>query len=42
MFQATELQPLVVTEIELDKVAVAPPTPEYPTSALLFHIDGHV
>src|ERR1700757_370777 len=40
--QATELHPLIVTGIALDKVAVAHPVPEYPTTALRFHIDGHV
>jgi hypothetical protein len=38
---AAELHPLVVTGIALDKVTVAHPTPEYPTIALQFHIDGH-
>jgi hypothetical protein len=42
MIHATELHPLVVTGIALDKVTVAHPTPEYPASALQFHIDGHV
>jgi outer membrane biosynthesis protein TonB len=42
MLPATELHPLVVTGIALDKVAVAHPVPEYPTTALRFHIDGHV
>jgi hypothetical protein len=39
--QATELRPLVVTGIALDKVAVAHPVPDYPKTALQFHIDGH-
>jgi hypothetical protein len=39
--QATELQPLIVTGIALDKVANAHPVPEYPPTALQFHIDGH-
>ena len=42
MIHATEMQPLVVTGIALDKVTVAHPIPEYPASALQFHIDGHV
>jgi outer membrane biosynthesis protein TonB len=42
MLQATELQPLVVTGIAPDKVAIAHPVPDYPTMALQFHIDGHV
>jgi outer membrane biosynthesis protein TonB len=42
MSQATELHPLIVTGIALDKVAVAHPVPEYPPVALRFHIDGHV
>ena len=41
MLQATELQPLVVTGIALDKVAIAHPVPEYPPTALQFHISGH-
>jgi hypothetical protein len=40
--QARDLQPLVVTGIALDKVAVVHPVPEYPPTALQFHIDGHV
>lgn len=40
--QAAELQPLIVTGIALDKVAMAHPVPDYPTTALQFHIDGHV
>jgi hypothetical protein len=42
MMHATELHPLVVTGIPLDKVTVAHPTPKYPPTALQFHIDGHV
>jgi hypothetical protein len=42
VLHATELHPLVVTGIPLDKVTLAHPTPEYPASALRFHIDGHV
>ena len=42
MLQATELQPLVVTGIALDKVTVAHPTPEYTSNALRFGIDGNV
>jgi outer membrane biosynthesis protein TonB len=39
---ATELHPLVVTGIALDKVTVAHPTPEYPRLALQLGIDGNV
>ena len=42
MLQATELQPLVVTGIALDKVTVSHPTPEYPRVALQLGIDGNV
>ena len=42
MLQATELQPLVVTGIALDKVTVAHPTPEYPRVALQLGVDGDV
>ena len=42
MLQATELQPLVVTGIALDKVTLSHPTPEYPRVALQFGIDGNV
>jgi Gram-negative bacterial TonB protein C-terminal len=42
MLQATELQPLVVTGIALDKVTVSHPTPEYPRVALQLGIDGDV
>jgi hypothetical protein len=42
MMHATELHPLVVTGIPLDKVTIAHPTPKYPATALQFHIDGHV
>jgi outer membrane biosynthesis protein TonB len=42
MLQATELQPLVVTGIALDKVTVAHPTPEYPRVALQLGVDGSV
>ena len=42
MLQATELHPLVVTGIALDKVTTAHPTPEYPSNALRFGIDGNV
>src|SRR5215469_87560 len=40
--QATELQPLVVTRIALDKVAIAYPTPPYPRVARQLGIDGNV
>lgn len=42
MLQATELHPLVVTGIALDKVTTAHPTPAYPSNALRFGIDGNV
>jgi Gram-negative bacterial TonB protein C-terminal len=42
MLQATELQPLVVTGIALDKVTVSHPTPEYPRVALQLGVDGNV
>jgi outer membrane biosynthesis protein TonB len=38
----TDLRPLVVTGIALDKVTVAHPVPEYPATALQFDISGHV
>jgi hypothetical protein len=40
MIHATELHPLVVTGIALDRVTVAHPTPEYPRVALQFGLDG--
>ena len=40
MLHATELHPLVVTGIALDKVTVAHPTPEYPRVALQLGIEG--
>ena len=42
MLEATELHPLVVTGIALDKVTIAHPTPEYPRAALHLGIDGSV
>jgi TonB family protein len=42
MSHATELHPLVVTGIALDKVTFAHPTPEYPRAALQLGIDGSV
>jgi outer membrane biosynthesis protein TonB len=42
LMQATELHPLVVIGIPLDKVATVHPTPEYPRTALAFGIDGQV
>ena len=42
LLHATELHPLVVTGIALDKVTVAHPTPEYPRLALQLGIDGNV
>jgi outer membrane biosynthesis protein TonB len=42
ILQATELHPLVVTGISLDKVTTAHPTPKYPRFALQLGIDGHV
>ena len=40
--QATELHPLVVIGIPLEKVAIVHPIPEYPRTALAFGIDGKV
>ena len=40
--QATEMHPLGVIGISLDKVTTAHPTPIYPRFALQLHIDGHV
>jgi outer membrane biosynthesis protein TonB len=40
--QATELHPLVITGIALDKVTIAHPIPEYPSVALRLGIDGDV
>ena len=40
VLHATELHPLVVTGIALDKVTVAHPTPEYPRLALQLGVDG--
>ena len=42
LVRATELQPLVVTGIALDKVATVHPTPEYPRDAFAFGLDGQV
>jgi TonB family protein len=42
MLQATELHPLVITGIALDKVTIAHPTPQYPSIALRLRIDGNV
>jgi outer membrane biosynthesis protein TonB len=40
--RATELHPLVVLGIPLDKVATVHPTPEYPRTALALGVDGKV
>ena len=42
MLQATEMHPLVVTGILLDKVTTAHPTPKYPRFALQLGIAGLV
>ena len=42
LVQVTELHPLVVTGIALDKVATFHPTPTYPQVALALGIDGKV
>jgi hypothetical protein len=40
MLHATEMRPLVVTGIALDKVTVTHPTPEYPRLALQLGVEG--
>ena len=42
LMRATELHPLVVTGIALDKVATFHPAPAYPRVAMAFGIDGKV
>jgi TonB family protein len=42
LVRATELHPLVVTGIALDKVTTVHPTPQYPRVALALGIDGKV
>src|SRR5260221_11837661 len=42
MLQATEMHPLVVTGILLEKGTTAHPTPQYPRFALQLGIDGRV
>jgi len=42
LMRATELHPLVVTGIALDKVATVHPMPAYPQVALALGIDGKV
>jgi len=42
MLQAAELHPMVVVGIPADNVALRHPTPEYPRTALNFHISGDV
>ena len=42
MLRATELHPLVVTGVPLDKVATVHPAPVYPRAAFALGIDGIV
>jgi TonB family protein len=42
LVRATELQPLVVTGIALDKVTTSHPVPTYPRVALALGVDGKV
>jgi TonB family protein len=42
LLHATELHPLIVTGIALDKVATVHPAPVYPQAALALGIDGIV
>jgi TonB family protein len=42
LVRATELHPLIVTGIALDKVATVHPAPVYPRAALALGIDGIV
>ena len=42
LLHATELHPLIVTGIALDKVATVHPAPVYPRTALALGIDGIV
>ena len=42
MLRGTELHPLVVTGVALDKVATVHPAPVYPRAALALGIDGIV
>lgn len=42
LMRATELHPLVVTGIALDKVATFHPAPAYPRVAMALRIDGKV
>jgi TonB family protein len=42
LLRATELHPLIVTGIALDKVATVHPAPVYPRAALALGIDGIV
>ena len=42
LLQATELHPLIVTGVALDKVATVHPAPVYPRAALALGIDGIV
>jgi TonB family protein len=42
LVRATELHPLIVTGIPLDKVATVHLTPEYPRAAIAFGLDGKV
>ena len=42
LVRATELHPLLVTGIALDKVATVHPAPVYPRAALALGVDGKV
>jgi TonB family protein len=42
LLRATELHPLVVTGVALDKVATVHPAPVYPRAALALGVDGIV
>ena len=42
LLRATELHPLIVTGIGIDKVAIVHPVPVYPRAPLALGIDGKV